>query len=88
VKEIFFDGTPDNFLSKEGISKFFPLLAICQWKFLRCLGLPAAAGGANCPLLPATINVKLRPPHGLYFSVSILLVFSICLCFLEYSLVI
>jgi len=23
VKEIFFDGTPENFLSKEGISKMF-----------------------------------------------------------------
>jgi len=54
--------------------KFFPLLANSQWKFLRCLGLPAA-GGANCPLLPVTVNVKLGPPLGLYFSFSILLVF-------------
>ena len=63
-------------MSKEGISKIFPLLAKSQWKFLRCLGLPAAAGGANCPLLPATVNVKLGPPLGLYFSFSIILVFS------------
>jgi len=74
VKEIFFDGTPENFLPKEAI-KFFPLLANSQWKFLRCLGLPAA-GGANFPLLPAIVNVKLGPPLGLYFSFSILLVSS------------
>jgi len=60
--------------------KFFPLLANSQWKFLRCLGLPAA-GGANCPLLPATVIVKLGPPLGLYFSFSILLVFSIFVTF-------
>jgi len=82
VKEIFFDDTPDNFLSKEGISKIFSTLRkYSLWKFLRCLGLPAAAGGANCPLLPATVNVKLRPPLALYFSFSILLVFSIFLRF-------
>jgi len=40
------------------------------------MGLPAAAGGANCPLLSAIVNVKLGPPLGLYFSFSILLVFS------------
>jgi len=56
--------------------KFFPLLGNCLWKFLPCLHLPAAAGGANCPLLPATVNVKLGSPLGLYFSFSILLVFS------------
>jgi len=39
-------------------------------------GQPAAAGGENCPLVPATVNVKLGPPLGLYFSFSILLVFS------------
>jgi len=83
VKEIFFDGIPENFLSKEGISKFFPLLANSQRKFLRCLGL-TAAGGANCP----TVNVKLGPPLGLYFSFSILLVFSSFLRFSEYLLVI
>jgi len=55
--------------------KFFRLLANSQRKFLRCLGLPAA-GGTNCPLLPATVNVKLGPPLRLYFSFSILLVFS------------
>jgi len=74
VKEIFFDGTPENFLSQEGISNFFPLLTNSQWKFLRCLGLPAAAKGASCPLLPAT--VILGSPLGLYFSFGILLVFS------------
>jgi len=31
VKEIFFDGTPENFLSKKGISKTCPLLANSQW---------------------------------------------------------
>jgi len=67
---------------------FFPLLANSQWKSLRYLGLPAAAGGANCPLLPATVNVKLRPLLGLYFSFSILLVFSSFFCFSEYLLVI
>jgi len=56
--------------------KFIPLLESSQWKFLRCLGLPAAAGGANCPLLPATVNVKLGPPLGLYFSFSILFGFQ------------
>jgi len=61
--------------------KFFPLLANSQWKFLRCLGLLAAAGGVNCPLLSATVNVKLGPPLGLYFSFSILLVFSIFFSF-------
>jgi len=45
--EILFDGTPENFLSKEGISKTFAPLAICQWKFLLCLGLPAGAKGVN-----------------------------------------
>ena len=39
------------------------------------LGLPAPAGGVNCPVLPATVNVKLGPTLGLYFSISILLVF-------------
>jgi len=76
VKEILFASTPENFLSKEGISKIFPLLANSQWKFLRCLCLPAAAGGVNYPLLPATVNVTLGPPLGLYFSFSIILVFS------------
>jgi len=61
---------------------FFPLLANVQWKFLRCLCLPAAAGGAICPLLPATVNVKLGLPLGLYFSFSILLVFSSFFAFL------
>jgi len=90
MKEIFFDGTPENFLSKEVISKsFFHSQIVSQWKFLRCLGLPAAAGGANCHLLPATVNVKLGPPLGLlYFSFSILLVFSSFLCFSEYLSVI
>jgi len=87
VKEIFFDDTPEDFLSIEGISNFFPLFANSQWKFLRCLGLPAA-GGTNCPLLPAIVNVKLGPPLGLYFSFSILLVFSSFLRFSEYLLVI
>ena len=41
--------------------KIFPVLANSQWKFLRWLGLPAAAGGANCPLLTATGNVRLGP---------------------------
>jgi len=81
VKEIFFDYTPENFLSRQDISKFFPLLAICQWKFLRCFGLPAAAGGANCPLLQATVNVKLGSPFGLYFSFSILSVFRSFIAF-------
>jgi len=71
-----FDGSPENFLSKEGMPKiFFPLLANSQWKSLRCLDLPAAAGGANCPFPQATVNVKLGPLFGLYFSFSILLVF-------------
>ena len=56
--------------------KNFPLLANSQRKFLWCLGLPTGAGGANCPLLPATINVKLGPPLSFYFSFRILLVFS------------
>jgi len=56
--------------------KLFPLHANSQWKLLRCLGLPTAAGGANCPLLPATVKVKLEPPLGLYFGFSIILVFS------------
>jgi len=68
--------------------KFFPLVANSQWKFLRCLVLPAAAGGANCPLLPVTVNVKLGPSLGLYFSFSILLVFSSFLRFSEDLLVI
>jgi len=51
AKEIFFDGTPENFLSKEDISKIFPPLAICKWKFLLYLGLSAAARRVNCPLL-------------------------------------
>jgi len=45
-------------------------------EILRCLGLPAAAGGENCLLLPVTVNAKLGPPLDLYFSFSILLVFS------------
>ena len=55
--------------------KFFPLLANSQRKFLRCLGLPAA-GGANCPLLSATLNVIPGSPLALYFSFNILFVFS------------
>ena len=75
-------------LVKGGYLKLFPLLANSQWKFLRCLGLPAAAGGANYPLLPPTVKVKLGPSLSLYFSFSILLVFSIFLHFSEYLLVI
>ena len=86
MKEIFFDGTPENFLSKEAI-KFFPLLANSQWKFLRCLGLPAS-GGANFPLLPAIVNVKLGP-HLAYTSVLVFCWFpAVCLRFSEYLLVI
>jgi len=61
--------------------KFLPFVANSQWKFLPCMGLPAAAGGGNFPLLPATVNVKLGPPLGLYFSFSILLVFSSFIAF-------
>jgi len=42
-------------------SKIFPFLANSQWKFLRCLSLPAVAGVENCPILQATVNVKLGP---------------------------
>ena len=64
MKETFFDGTPENFLSKEGISKIFSTpRKYSQWKFLHCLGLLAGAGGENCPLLQATVFVKkLGPP--------------------------
>jgi len=83
VKEIFFDGIPESFLSKEGIPKIFPLLANCQWKFSLCLGLSAAAGGANCLLLQVTVNVKLGPSFCLYFGFSIRLVFSSFFAFFE-----
>jgi len=33
-----FDGTPENFLSKELSPKFFPLLTNCQWKFPTVFG--------------------------------------------------
>jgi len=56
--------------------KYFPLLANSQWKFLRCLGLPAAAGGANCLVLPVTVNVKLGP-HLAYTSVLVFFWFSV-----------
>jgi len=81
VKEILFGGTPENFLSTEGASKIFPLLAVCQWKFSLCLGLSAAAGGSNCLLLQATVNVTLGPPFSLYFSFSIFMIFSSCFAF-------
>jgi len=75
VKEIFFDDTPENFLSKEGISKFFSTSRKLSVEILTVFG-SGAAGGANCLLLPATVNVKLGPPLGIYFSCGILLVFS------------
>ena len=68
AKEILFNDTPEN-LSKEGISKIFPPLTICQWKFLLCLGLPAAARGVNCPLQQATVNVKHGPELSLYLVI-------------------
>jgi len=76
VKEIFLMAHLRTSCQRKVSPKFFPLLANSQWKFLRCLGLPAAAGGANCPLLEATINVKLGSPLRLCFSFSILLVIS------------
>jgi len=58
VKEIFFDGTPENFLSKEGIYKIF--------------STPRKLSVENCPLLQATVNAKLGLPLSLNFSFSIL----------------
>jgi len=40
------------------------------------LGLPAAAGGANCLVLPVTVNVKLGP-HLAYTSVLVFFWFSV-----------
>jgi len=57
----YFDGTPENVLSQEGISRICPLLPDSQWKFLLCLGLRGAVGAANCPLLQAAVNVKHGP---------------------------
>ena len=70
------------------LQKYFPP-ANCQRKYLLCLGLPDAVGGANCPLLQALVNVKLGPLLNLYFFFSILLDFSkLFLRFSEYILVI
>jgi len=66
---LLFVGNDPSFTDESGGAE---LRQLSQLKFLRCLGLTAAAGGANYP----TVNVKLEPPLGLYFSFSILLVFS------------
>jgi len=88
AKYIFLDGTPENFLPKEYISKIFRPLTICQWKFLLFLVLPDAARGVNCTLLHATGNAKLGPQLSLYLGFSNLLVFSIFLRFSKYFSVI
>ena len=69
-----FDDSPDNFLSKESISKIFSTR--------RKLSVE------NCPLLQATVNAKLGPRLSLNYSLSILLVFRVFLLLLEYFLVI
>ena len=88
MKEIFLMAHLRTSCQRKLSPNFFPLLANSQWKVLWCLGSLATAGGANCPLLPGTVNVKLGPPLGLYFSFSIPLVFSSFLRFSEYLLVI
>jgi len=71
-----FDGTPEN-VSKEGfwyLQNFSHTSQIVSRNFSLCLGLPAAAGGVNCPLHQATVNVKVS------FGFSIRLVFINCFC--------
>jgi len=83
VKEIFLMAYLKASCQRKVSPNFFPLLANFQWKFSLCLGLSAAAGGGNCLLLQATVNVKLGPPFSLYIGFSIRLVFSSFLDFLE-----
>ena len=72
VKEIFLLAHLKTACQRKASPIFFHSL---QRKFSLCLGLPAAAGGANCPLLHVT-DVELGPPLSLYFSFSICLVCS------------
>jgi len=77
VKEIFLMAHLRASCQRKESQKFFPLLANSQWKFLQCLGLPATADrGANCPLLPATVNVQLGPQLT-YTSVLVFFWFSV-----------
>ena len=79
------NGTPENFLSKEGIwyLKFFPLLANRQWKLLTVFGSTCCCWRGELPLHQATVNVKVS------FGFSIRLVFiNFFLHFSEYFLVI
>jgi len=88
VKEIFLMAHLKMSCHRKASPKIFPLLADCQWKFLRCLDLRGGVGEANCPLLQATVNVELGP-HLAYTSVLVLFWFSVVflLC-REYFLVI
>jgi len=47
VKKIFYDGTPENFWSKVGISKNFPILQKLAVQILTVFGLPTAVTGVQ-----------------------------------------
>jgi len=79
VKDIFVDGAPETSCQRKEYPKLFPL-ANCQCKFSLCLGLPAAAGGVNCPFLQSILNVKLGALSKLilflvFFWISVAVVF-------------